>query len=571
MLSGCIFQPTSKAVSKQKIASASLCPKLSQASLDLDSLGCPTDLGNVFCESRTAWNLEKTANNSDLSNPDNSDFGFTVKVTEGSTKRILVAEGSVIVTNSGQQTPKLSSVVVNLQNNSGKPFTVASATAVKDLACSNGSGIEGGQTCYGAFTDSLGASLVLLDSLNNDVIALSNVSIPPTPLDVNGNPVCSSAVIIKYRAEFDLDEAGLNPGDNARIEVLTTFAGAGERGKSGASCTVDVNCNENIDGDNTSTCEVNESEQKNIRTVQQRDSFVVPSCVDVCPSVKKTDAGASPLNSSCLEVNSNSLNDVIAKQGEGSETNELIEGQASCLTECETDIINSAVLECLDGRNELIEGSPASDFIHAVCEGGGPGPQVGDFCSFTQGGWGTNCSGNNPGCFRDNYFSSVFPSGAGIGEGVICSLGVCGKNPLLNGSPLFAAIWTTASAVESFLPQGVTPGTLTADLTNPVSSSSGVLDGQLLAATLSVAYDDAGKFDFDPNFSKNDSAKKLGDLIYQGGTPCDGLTVRQVITEANKFTSGEASSFTASQLNECLSLLNEGFIECDTADFTHFK
>ena len=206
-----------------------------------------------------------------------------------------------------------------------------------------------------------------------------------------------------------------------------------------------------------------------------------------------------------------------------------------------------------------------------MCEGGGPGPQVGDFCSFTQGGWGTNCSGNNPGCFRDTYFSSVFPSGAGIGEGVICSLGVCGKNPLLNGAPFFAAIFTSSSAVMDFLPQGGPAGKLRADLTDPVSSSSWVLDGQLLAATLSVAYDDAGKFDFDPNFSKNDPLKKLGDLIYQGGTPCDGLTVRQVITEANKFTSGEASSFTASQLNECLSLLNEGFIECDTADFTHFK
>ena len=41
--------------------------------------------------------------------------------------------------------------------------------------------------------------------------------------------------------------------------------------------------------------------------------------------------------------------------------------------------------------------------------------RIGDFRSQTQGGWGSTCSGNNPGCYRDTHFDTAFPDGVTIG------------------------------------------------------------------------------------------------------------------------------------------------------------
>lgn len=38
-----------------------ICPKLSPASLDLDTAGCPTTFDAVDVEKRTSWELQKTA------------------------------------------------------------------------------------------------------------------------------------------------------------------------------------------------------------------------------------------------------------------------------------------------------------------------------------------------------------------------------------------------------------------------------------------------------------------------------------------------------------------------------
>jgi FkbM family methyltransferase len=39
----------------------------------------------------------------------------------------------------------------------------------------------------------------------------------------------------------------------------------------------------------------------------------------------------------------------------------------------------------------------------------------GQFTTFTQGGYGTSCNGNNPGCYRDANFAGAFPNGLVIG------------------------------------------------------------------------------------------------------------------------------------------------------------
>jgi hypothetical protein len=65
----------------------------------------------------------------------------------------------------------------------------------------------------------------------------------------------------------------------------------------------------------------------------------------------------------------------------------------------------------------------------------------------------------------------------------------------LNGGPYYAAKWTTAAAVQAYLPAGGKPGKLTADLLNPITTPAGNLAAQVLALTLNREYSCAGVFE----------------------------------------------------------------------------
>lgn len=184
----------------------------------------------------------------------------------------------------------------------------------------------------------------------------------------------------------------------------------------------------------------------------------------------------------------------------------------------------------------------------------------GDLCTFTQGGWGTTCSGNNPGCRRDKWFDTVFPNGVTIGD----VDGIDG-----GGDGEFALLFTSSAAVEDFLPAGKTPGTLDDDATDPTSSSAGVFAGQLLSATLNVAFDDAGALDD----CKGRDDLRLGDLLFLSGVDADllGFTVDDLLVLANAAISGGLGSgpfdldgngsddVTLSDISDALTTFNENF------------
>ena len=171
----------------------------------------------------------------------------------------------------------------------------------------------------------------------------------------------------------------------------------------------------------------------------------------------------------------------------------------------------------------------------------------GDFRTQTQGGWGTICRGNNPGCYRDTHFPVAFPNGALIGD----SSGLDTENGL------FAALFTSSQAVEEFLPQGGTPSSLSMDHEDPAVSEAGVLAGQVTALTLSVY------FDYN-DVSFGASSVNLSDLIVAPGsdTQCDGMTVWQILETGNRVLSGDTGTgFTTSAINACISSINENFVD----------
>ncbi len=162
------------------------------------------------------------------------------------------------------------------------------------------------------------------------------------------------------------------------------------------------------------------------------------------------------------------------------------------------------------------------DFGFGDCEG---------FRTQTQGGWGSTANGNNPGAYRDANFATAFPNGLTIG---------CDNTLKL----------TSADAVREFLPSGSTPSALPAgQLINP--DYNNVFAGQLVAATLNVGFDAN-----DPNFSSSDV--HLTDLVYNNGI-FQGMTVGQVLAEANASIGGCGSDYSFSMLSDALAMFNENY------------
>lgn len=187
-----------------------------------------------------------------------------------------------------------------------------------------------------------------------------------------------------------------------------------------------------------------------------------------------------------------------------------------------------------------------TQIVEGACLGTGTEP--GDYRTQTQGGWGTHCNGNNPGCVLAAHFDSVFPSGLVIGD-----------QDGVDADGDHALVLTSAAAVAAFLPAGSTGGPLTGDLVDPASSPAGVLAGQAVACTINVAFGDAGVFgDADPD---------LGDLVFVGGVHGDllGLAVRDVLAMANAaLASGDSGDLSFSDLTQALDVVNNNFVDGDS-------
>ncbi len=153
----------------------------------------------------------------------------------------------------------------------------------------------------------------------------------------------------------------------------------------------------------------------------------------------------------------------------------------------------------------------------------------------TQGGWGAPANGNNPGAYRNAHFAAAFPGGLIIG----CE---------------YTLTLTSAQAVQNFLPSGGQAKKLPANLLNPTNYKN-VLAGQLVALTLSVGFDNN-----DPDFGSGDL---LANAVINNGT-FNGWTVQELLDEANNFIGGCPSSYTASQLNSALTMVNENFVDGTT-------
>ena len=149
------------------------------------------------------------------------------------------------------------------------------------------------------------------------------------------------------------------------------------------------------------------------------------------------------------------------------------------------------------------------------------------FTTFTQGGWGAKPTGTNPGSLLAARFAQVYPMGVSIG----------GARKLT---------FTSAAAIEVFLPASGTASVLSSSAVNPKSSSAGVLAGQTLALQLSVDFSKAGI-----------TKKNLGYLVYQGRSVNDILSIANAVLGGN--LGALPTGWSVATLNSVLDSLNRNF------------
>jgi hypothetical protein len=174
-------------------------------------------------------------------------------------------------------------------------------------------------------------------------------------------------------------------------------------------------------------------------------------------------------------------------------------------------------------------------------------PDDKDLRTQTPGGWGAPPSGDNPGVYLHENFDEAFPGGLVVG----CT---------------YTITLTSAQAITDYLPNGGTSAALTKSYVNPNSipkdpnNPKNVLAMHVVALTLSVTFDL-----WDEDFGESNT--NLVNATITTGT-FEGWTVGEVLEEAEKVLGGCASDYSAAQMTEVLTAINESYIDGNkTSDF----
>lgn len=182
---------------------------------------------------------------------------------------------------------------------------------------------------------------------------------------------------------------------------------------------------------------------------------------------------------------------------------------------------------CLDDCKE-----PCNEPCGEPCNG----CKMGIYRTQTPGGWGAKAAGNNPGTYRDAHFDEAFPEGLTVGD---------------PGN--YTIELTCAAAIETLLPTGGKPAALTQSYKDP-DAIKNVLVGHIVALSLSIGFDE-----YDKNFGQADGHMKK--LYIADGHGFDGMTIADVLAEANIVLGGGTSSYSPSQMVEILTKINEYFVD----------
>lgn len=183
-------------------------------------------------------------------------------------------------------------------------------------------------------------------------------------------------------------------------------------------------------------------------------------------------------------------------------------------------------------------------------KGGGGDDSVCGYVTYTQGGWSTNCKGNNPGCLRDKYFSSLHYPYLELG---------CGAK---------RARFANTYAVQKALPAGGSPRPLNWDEAAVYTGGADdpklatVIAGQALALKLNTSFSAVDEM-VDQSLPPFPSL-----VIADKNSPCYGMTVAEVVDAVDKVLGGGdcgydyhyVADLTPEDANLCATRINESFV-----------
>jgi hypothetical protein len=181
---------------------------------------------------------------------------------------------------------------------------------------------------------------------------------------------------------------------------------------------------------------------------------------------------------------------------------------------------------------------------------------AGEFVTWSQVAWGDDpTSGDISGALEMNFNSLFAPS-------QLLQVGIPGPAG-------FSLIFDSADAVIAYLPASGTPGPLTASLLDPVTSVSGALGGEVVAATLNVLFSDLGLLAHPAGVAFGDlrfqnlaslAAAELAPGVGPEISELNGMSVREALSEADLVLGGAASPLTPEDLFVLLSFTARAFL-----------
>ncbi len=520
----------------------------------------------------TEWSLTKEASAFDQTN---QSVTWTVTATKGATSdNFILINGFVAIQNTGTADATIGNIVVNLQRNQGtgaKQKWVSVSSDVSDATSGDGATTAG--ICSGASSEgksffsenAASGELSFIDADNNDIWAITpEKTIPP-----------GETVNLLFSAQFDNTVLGISAGEQIRAEVIVSFGNVATRGGSGATCTkIDVNGNGVIGTD-----------ENNVRSVPTRITKAVPALNNCNSTVTLQDSGVVPTGSVTLgnvDYQGYEAGNIITDTATFTVTASAVDGGVNGGQICNEATLRgeSCGVEVIIGYNTILnpDGTTTQEPIthyFSCCTGedlkasacvdvsGIPtGFNPGDYCTYTQGGWGSKPNGNNPGQILATNFSTVYPGGV-VEVGIPGDSGYTMKfeTALVNEGTKNSPNWVTEAApyfIQKYLPAGGTASSLSADLVNPTSSSSGVFGGQVLALQLNVDFNNSG-------ITAGTSGSIANLKLCNTGTSLDDMTVSDILGAANTALGGGAlpDGYTVSGIETLVDIINNAFDNCE--------
>jgi hypothetical protein len=191
---------------------------------------------------------------------------------------------------------------------------------------------------------------------------------------------------------------------------------------------------------------------------------------------------------------------------------------------------------------------------------------AGEFVTFSQGDWGETPAGGNVGAMLENNYNSIFAPSDLLEVGI-------------HGSAGFSIIFDNPDDLIAYLPSNGTAGALTADLLDPASSASGVFGGEVAALALNIAFSDAGLLAHPAGVPFGDLVLQNLDMLaaYEGDpdigpeiTELDGMSLRELLSEADLVLGGATTPFNPDEMAEIVGSTNMVFDDGFTFTFDKF-